>query len=294
VAERIRQLSPDLVVAHGFWQANALLPSNLKLPTVLWMNDVLDRDHWLSWLVRERHFELVVTPSRYVTQSCADYLKADRFETVPYPVAKQDVSAGDRAAAREKLGARPGEKIILQVGRMQPWKGHRALLQAAASLKTRTPWKLWLVGGAQNEEEKRYEQSLKDLAENLKIASRVVFWGQVDGAATFYAAADLYCQLNKRPESFGIVFVEALRAGLPVVTHRLGGEAEIFSRLPGFLTSADEPLSSVLALERLIDDDAFFEASRQEVARGDLSFCDPEIQSQKLARLLAGVARGHA
>ncbi len=292
VAARLAEQGPDVVVAHGFWQANALLPSRVKSPVVLWMNDVLDRDHWLAWLVRSRQFNLVVTPSRLVTQQCADFLRADRFATVPYPVAKTEVTPRDRQAARAKLGAAPGERILLQVGRMQPWKGHQALLHAVAALRTATPWKLWVVGGAQNAEEQCYLAGLERMADELKISAKVKFWGQSRDVTPLYAAADLYCQLNAKPESFGIVFVEALRAGLPVVTHRLGGEVEIFSRVPGFLTSPDEPFETVRVLERLVDDQAFFEVARKGVTNADLSFCDPEVQSQTLARLLAGVARG--
>ncbi len=77
------------------------------------------------------------------------------------------------------------------------------------------------------------------------------------------AAADVYCQPNTGPEPFGIVFVEALYAGLPVVTSGFGGAAEIVDQTCGVLTPPGNCKAVADALRSLI-----LEPSRRGALRG--------------------------
>ena len=63
------------------------------------------------------------------------------------------------------------------------------------------------------------------------------FLGQREDVPRLMAAADVFCQPNTGPEPFGIVLVEALYAGLPVVTSGFGGAAEIVDQTCGVLTA---------------------------------------------------------
>ena len=67
-------------------------------------------------------------------------------------------------------------------------------------------------------------------------------------------AADIFCQPNTGPEPFGIVFIEALMAGLPVVTTQMGGALEIVDETCGLLCTP-EPVKVARALERLVVDE---------------------------------------
>ena len=69
-------------------------------------------------------------------------------------------------------------------------------------------------------------------------------------------AADIHCQPNESPEPFGIAFVEALWAGLPVVTVGVGGAAEIVNDSCGLLIPPANPRALADALHALIDDPA--------------------------------------
>jgi glycosyltransferase involved in cell wall biosynthesis len=68
------------------------------------------------------------------------------------------------------------------------------------------------------------------------------------------AAADVYCQPNTGPEPFGIAFVEALLAGLPVVTSALGGALEIIDETCGIVVPPGDPVALSSELRDLIDD----------------------------------------
>jgi glycosyltransferase involved in cell wall biosynthesis len=68
-----------------------------------------------------------------------------------------------------------------------------------------------------------YLQSPKNLAADLQISDRIRFVGQRSDVPRLLAAADVFCQPDSGPEPFGIVSVEALYAGLPVVATAIGG-----------------------------------------------------------------------
>ena len=92
---------------------------------------------------------------------------------------------------------------------------------------------------------------LRTAANRAGIADRVRFLGQRADVPRLMAAADVFCQPNIGPEPFGIVFVEALYAGLPVVTSGFGGAAEIVDQTCGVLTTPGDPEAVAAALREL-------------------------------------------
>jgi glycosyltransferase involved in cell wall biosynthesis len=175
---------------------------------------------------------------------------------------------------------------------MQEWKGHRLLLQAASRIKSNSQWILWFVGGAQRELEQSYLASLRATAAELGIEDRVRFLGQRDDVDRLLAASDIHCQPNISPEPFGITFIEALYAGIPVVTTQIGGAIEIVNDSCGVMVPPDDPNALAAALERLIVDG---ERRRQLGSAGPTrarELCDPVTQIEKVRKLLAGIERG--
>jgi glycosyltransferase involved in cell wall biosynthesis len=92
----------------------------------------------------------------------------------------------------------------------------------------------------------------------------VKFVGQREDVPQLLAAADLFCQPNLTPEPFGIVFIEALYAGLPVVSARHGGAEEIVDEHSGRLVTPNDPAELRESLRTLITDAAL----RAQLSRG--------------------------
>src|SRR6185295_2271122 len=127
-------------------------------------------------------------------------------------------------------------------------------------------------------------------ARALGVTSRVRFLGQRADMPRIFAACDIHCQANAEPEPFGMVFIEALLAGLPSVTFDCGGAREIVTPDTGFLVPDEATLAS--ALERLVTEPEL----RQKLgsrgpARAKL-LCDPAARLGELARVFQRVARG--
>jgi len=168
---------------------------------------------------------------------------------------------------------------------MEPWKGQLRHLQALSRLPPSADWLCWVVGGPQRPVEHKYFESLKATAEHLGIAQRVRFLGQRNDVPRLLAAADVQCQPNAGPEPFGVVFIEAMAAGLPVVTMDMGGPREIITPEVGFLAADEEEL--VNGLTALVQDR---ELARRLGAAGPeraRELCDPSTRLPAIERALA-------
>ncbi len=127
----------------------------------------------------------------------------------------------DRAAARRALGL-PAEPTALFVGRLERLKGVDILVRAAALADVEPPLHLVIVGGDAADAPERAR--LRALAEAQGIGARIHFVDAVDRdtLAQYYRAADV-CVVPSYYESFGLVAVEALACGTPVIATRVGG-----------------------------------------------------------------------
>ena len=163
----------------------------------------------------------VIASSEHERQALVDLYGArrDRVEVVPCGVDLTLFQPGDREQARAQLGL-SGE-VILFVGRMDPIKGLDLLLGAVALLARRPTLKLVVVGGSGTEEEMKRSQALVG---TLEIAGQVEFRGSVaqEELPTYYQAADI-CVVPSHYESFGLVAIEALACGTPVIGSMVGG-----------------------------------------------------------------------
>jgi glycosyltransferase involved in cell wall biosynthesis len=168
---------------------------------------------------------------------------------------------------------------------MQPWKGHSMLLRSLGSLRSIPTWRLWFLGGAQRPEECRYEAELRNEARQLGIEERVAFLGERANVFEFMSAADVLCQMNERPEPFGLVFVEALSQGLPVVAVASGGIPEIVTPDCGILASKG---MLTAAVETLVRDSILRSRLAANGPARATELCDPERQTARIEAAILG------
>ena len=131
----------------------------------------------------------------------------------------------EREMARGYLGLN-GERFILFVGRIVPLKGIDNLLKAMTYLERKRGIRLIVIGG--DEHSQAELQRLKSLSRSLKIHEFVSFHGLVEQEMLpfFYSAADL-CVVPSYYESFGLVLLESLACGTPVVATKVGGAESV-------------------------------------------------------------------
>jgi glycosyltransferase involved in cell wall biosynthesis len=119
----------------------------------------------------------------------------------------------------------PDVEVVGMVGRIAPWKGQDVFLRAFAQAFPGDAVRAVIVG-APLFGEVEYADTLLALAAQLGIADRVEFRGFRADTAAEYRAMDVFVHASTKAEPFGLVVVEAMAAGLPVVAVDGGGPAE--------------------------------------------------------------------
>jgi glycosyltransferase involved in cell wall biosynthesis len=227
LAKVLRARRPDVVICHAAWPYAIFSPvvRAAKTRLVFYRHDIGGARDWMNRLAGRVQPDVVIANSHYTAKHA--YPKFDDVQQhVVYPVVRPaKTDPGDRERIRKELGAEENDVVILQASRMQEWKGQALLIEALALLPKELPWKCWFAGDAQRDFEKAYVSKLRVSVANHKIENRVKFLGQRTDVAALMQGADIFCQPNLSPEPFGIVFVEALAAGLPVVTTDVAGGA---------------------------------------------------------------------
>jgi D-inositol-3-phosphate glycosyltransferase len=137
-----------------------------------------------------------------------------------------------QAAARAHLGLPEGKHLLLWVGRMEPLKGGDALIEAVARLRIWQPElarqvQVLMVGGEPADQPERWnseQHRLASLCAELEVSDAVLFLGAQPHSSlpAFYAAADALV-MPSHYESFGMVALEAMACGTPVVASAVGG-----------------------------------------------------------------------
>jgi rhamnosyl/mannosyltransferase len=232
----------------------------------------------LLHLVLRRSAAIIVTSPNYLSTSSVLARHRDRCEVIPLgiPLEEFDRNKGKSVAAvREQYG----DRLIVSVGRLVYYKGFEYLIRAM----TQVQGKLLIVG------EGPLRRRLTALAAELHIADRVVFMGKIDHQllVSCYHAAKVFAMPSiLRSEAFGLVQVEAMAAGLPVVNTQLDSGVPYVSlhEQTGLTVPPRDPDALATAINRLLDDDnlrtSFGRAAR---LRAEQEFSLPVMAARTLS-----------
>jgi glycosyltransferase involved in cell wall biosynthesis len=283
---------PDAVICHECWPHALFAPVVRRsgLPLVFWAHGLHAGLDWPERWARRTPPDLVLANSRATLATLGVLFPSTRAEVLYLPVDTPPAELGDREvrrSVRAELGTPEDAVVIVQAARLESWKGHDVLVEALGALASEVSgWHCWIAGGAQRAEESAHLAGLERRVAELGLADRVRFLGARRDVPRLLAAADIHCQPNTGPEPFGIAFVEALHAGLPVVTSAAGGALEIVDETCGVLLPPGDSAAVATALAALVRDP---ERRRRLGAAGPArarEMCEP---GRRLAGLHAGL-----
>ncbi|MBI1737358.1 MAG: glycosyltransferase [Candidatus Rokubacteria bacterium] len=180
----------------------------------------------------------------------------DRISVVPCGVDTELFRPGDTRAARARLGL-DDRPTLVYVGRIAPIKGLATLLEAVDRLGAAgRPVRLLVIGGDADDRVDGHEAYVRGLTCRLGLCDDVRFLGAQPQAALrdYYVAADLTI-MPSYYESFGMVALEAMACGSPVVASRVGGLATtVRDGFTGFLVPEGDPVALAGRIDALLTD----------------------------------------
>jgi D-inositol-3-phosphate glycosyltransferase len=189
-----------------------------------------------------RTCHLVIAPTEKEKENLILHygVSPERVSVVPCGVNLELFQPIDRRLSRDRLGF-ADEKIILFVGRIEPLKGIEQLLRAMPYLAKEHQSKLVIIGGDKDSQQEI--ERLKGLSRSLHIQNSITFSGMVkpEQLPYYYSAADV-CVIPSYYESFGLVALESLACGTPVVATDVGDLSNIIREgEAGYVIKENDP-----------------------------------------------------
>jgi len=221
----------------------------------------------------------------------------DKVCTVPPGVNLHLFRPGDEAAARRELRLPQDERIILSAGRVDPIKGFDTLLHALARLRDEGQRPMLVLTGGKLDDAGAPTGGLTTLAaqaERLGLRPQLRFAGSQphDRLAVFYRAVDVVA-VPSRYESFGLVAIEAMASGTPVVASNVGGlRFTVEDGRSGYLVPHSDPEALANGLQRILTDDAL----RHRLGEGAITCADRfswETVGERIQRMYVRLATGY-
>ncbi len=239
----------------------ALAASRLHLPHVWHVHELVTDPalvrRLIAWMVSHRSTHVVA-----ISRAVADHLLADapalagRLSVIYDAVDTARFSpAVDGSALRRAWGVSREEVLAGVVGRISAWKGQDLFLRAFAQAARAQPQLKAVIAGDVVPGEDWRREELQALARELGVADRVLWPGYHANAPELMAALDILALPSIKPEPFGMVVIEAMAAGRPVIATAHGGPLEsVADGETGLLVSPTDPAEMAAALARLAGD----------------------------------------
>ncbi len=167
--------------------------------------------------------DAVVSLSRYEKEDMVRLYGADpnKIRVIPGGVDLDMFKPMDMVKARKQLGLKD-TNLVLYVGRIERLKGIDILIDALAKMDDRADTRLLIIGG--NPVKDNELLRLRKMTQRLNMEHRISFLGTIpqDRLPEYYSAANI-CVLPSYYESFGLVALESMACGTPVIASRVGG-----------------------------------------------------------------------
>ena len=237
IRRRVRLLKPDLIHANSIRSGLVATAATLGMSTrVVWhLHDILPR-HPLSSAIRL--MALLSTRTRMIAVSEAvgrnfggrvASLTKSRVSVILNAI-DLDKFQGDRSdgqAIREELGLAKDDLVFGIIGQLTPRKGQLELIRAFA--RAGVPHSvLLIVGAAIFNRDRQYALRLEQEAESCGVAGSVRMLGSRNDIGAVMQSLDLLI-VNSSAEPFGLVIVEAMACGIPVLAASVDGIPEIIA-----------------------------------------------------------------
>ncbi|MGH1394136.1 MAG: glycosyltransferase family 4 protein [Trichormus sp.] len=179
------------------------------------------------------------------------------IDVIPCGTDIQQFGSIDRQAARAALGIAPDAKVVLYVGRFDPRKGIETLVRAVNESQLRDSGKLKLIiggGSTPGASDGRERDRIQGIVQELGMSDFTTLPGRLgqEILPTYYAAADV-CVVPSHYEPFGLVAIEAMSSGTPVIASDVGGlQFTVVTEKTGLLVPPKDVAAFAVGIDRIL------------------------------------------
>lgn len=273
--EQVDLVHTNSMVAHIY---GALAARLAGIPCIWHMQDIVDPKMAFGAVGRTLAFLGGFLPRKIVAVSKAvgepfDGKSMRKIQVIYNGVDIQKFSPDvDGSDIRKELNITDSEFIVGIVGRLTQWKGQKEFLKAAAKLQGEVPDARFLIVGDTTFSTQDFKSELIQLAKDLKLESKVIFAGGRSDVPSVLRVMDVLVHASILPEPFGLVIIEGMAAGIPVIAANRGGPREIIAEgEDGFLVDPCKTNELAHAIIGLLEDESLrkriSEAGRIKVER---------------------------
>lgn len=299
----VQRLRPDVVHANGIKAALVAALAPVSGVPIIWVKHDFSWDGVLARLIAHR-CEQIVGVTRAVTGMFSEKHRSRIHVVLPgIPKPLEVERSAARVRARELFRSLPDTgQVTILVGRLEPTKGQRELIEIAPAVRMRRPEARFLLVGAESPSCPTFRRELEARVRELGLDEYIEFAGYRPDAVTLIAGSDaiavpsVSARDDSKVEGAGLTAIEAMAVGTPVVGYAVGGVPEVVGKC-GLLVQPRDREALAHALVRVLEDRDLRETSvRCGLARARSVFTIERMTAQMKQRYseAAGSARDSA
>lgn len=279
----LKKYNSQVIISHEIWNHVVAWPVEklFSIKSVVWIHSSSFRfkDPLYKYLQVWRP-DIVICTSRHVRNDVLKLWPKLQADFLYHPYAQPQL--GLKKANQNK------KVTFIYVGRMVAYKGLADSIEAFGIIRD-LDFRFVVVGDSQTELEKDYKEKAMRRVEELGISDKVEFVGFVENVFDYLVSADVFVHPNKLPEPLGLVFMEALFAGIPVVATDIGGAKEILEMQPkkmGDLVPPSDVNALSLVLKKYTETREYRLQITNNIKEGFVNSLDPGKSMKKLSFIL--------
>jgi glycosyltransferase involved in cell wall biosynthesis len=230
-----------------------------------------------------RRLDALIAPSAPMRDILERYRVAAPVHVVPTGLSPDRFARADGARFRARLGVRPEQPLLLYVGRVAYEKNIEFLIRCFARVRLAAPDAVFVIAG-----EGPAEGALQRFVRRLGLEAAIRFTGYLDRERTLldcYAAADVFV-FASRTETQGLVLLEAMAQGAPIVSTAALGTRSILKRESGAIVVPEREKEFAAAILRVLQSAEL----RRDIASRGRAYAE-SWSSRAMARRLAALYR---
>lgn len=233
----LRKLQPDIIHTNGFkMHILAAWVRPPGTPLVWHIHDYVSTRRLMSRLLRRfrRSCTLAIVNSKSVAEDLERVLPGLKIVPVYNAIDLERFSPSGKTLDLDSIAkltpAAAGTLRIGLVATFARWKGHKVFVEALSRLPVEPPMRAYIIGAPiyQTKGSQWSSSELQQEADRVGVGNRLGFTGFVEDVASAMRSLDIVVHASTSPEPFGMVIIEAMACGKPVIASQAGGASELF------------------------------------------------------------------